>query len=278
MSSTSSTSSTSVVYNINNKFPLLFSSSSKYNTLAASLSSLDDVLPQLAIKSSPMMADIKREVAEVASGNKHYQSLKATLCMFEAKKRLPSSPSATTNIIVTWDLHVINMEEEQEGITTLTSLTTLSAAKKACPTPTTSTDSILSLIPESSTDKDNNSHPGDGWQPYDDEDFFVPYGNSLRQANYIFYNLRDRKNPLISATLGSGHPSHTHLLHPRPAPYHIPFLTTKQACVFNEYEPFNTWVNQAVIDLGDPSLLAGIEAYQGWEKEVKVTEEKVALL
>ncbi|KAH9993119.1 hypothetical protein BJV74DRAFT_884481 [Russula compacta] len=197
--------------------------------------------------------------------------------MFKAKKRLPSSPSATTDIIATWDLHVTNMEEEEEGTTTLASLAALSAAKQVCPTPAASTNSLPSLIPESSTDEDSN-HPGEGWQPHDDKDFFIPHRNSLRQAEYIFYNLKDRKNPLICTTLGRGHPSHTHLLHPRPAPYHVPLLTTRQACLFNEDKPFNTWVNQAIIDLGDPSLLAGVEAYQGWEKEVKVMEEKITLL
>ncbi|KAH9955586.1 hypothetical protein BJV74DRAFT_891648 [Russula compacta] len=202
MSSTSSTPSTSAMYNINNKFPLLFSSSSESNTSATSLSSLDDVLPQLTIKSFPMMANIKKEVAEDAA--------EVTL---------------DKNTTTTWDLHVTNMEEEEEGITALASLAALSTAKQACQTPTTSTDSIPSLIPESSTDKDDNNHPGDGWQPCDDEDFFIP---------------------------------HAHL--------------------FNEDEPFNTWVNQAVIDLGDPSLLAVIEAYQGWEKEVCIMEEKITLL
>ncbi|KAH9977446.1 hypothetical protein BJV74DRAFT_888468 [Russula compacta] len=282
MSSTSFASSPATVYGINNKFPLLFSSSSGYNTSATSLFSLDNVLPQLAIKSSPMMADIKKEVAEdaaeVASDNEHYQSLKATLRMFEAKKRLPSSPSATTDIIATWDLHVANMKEEEEGTTALASLAALSTAKQICLTPITSTDSIPSHIPESSTNDDDDDHPGNGWQPRNDEEFFIPHGNSLRQAKYIFYNLRDRKNPLISATLGRGHPSHTCLLCPWPAPYHLPFLTTKQACLFDENKPFNTWVNQAIIDLGDPSLLAGIEAYQGWEKEVQIMEEKIALL
>ncbi|KAH9972917.1 hypothetical protein BJV74DRAFT_889115 [Russula compacta] len=281
MSSTSSASSTAAVYSINNQFPLLFSSSSEYNTSAASLSSLDDALPQLAIKSSPMMADIKKGVAEdaaeVASDNEHYQSLKATLRMFEMKKKLPSSPSATSDIIATWDLHITNMEDNS-GATALGSLAALSTTKQICPTPITSTDSLPSLTSEPPTYDSDDSLPGEGWQRCEDEDFFVPYSKGLKQANYIFYNLRDRKAPLISSSLGRGHPSHTCLLHPKPAPYCVPILTVNQAHLFDEEKPLSIWVNQVTINLGDPSLLAGLEAFQGWEKEVHITKEKMKLL
>ncbi|KAH9959521.1 hypothetical protein BJV74DRAFT_891010 [Russula compacta] len=266
----------------NNSCPsLLFTSSSEYNTSAASLSSLDNALPQLAIKSGPMITDVTREAAkdatEVASDNEHYQSLKATLRMFKMKKKLPLSPSATSDIIATWDLHIINMEDNN-GATALGSLATLSAAKQICSTPITSTDSLPSLTSEPPTYDSDNSLPGEGWQYCKDEDFFIPCGKGLRQANYIFYNLKDRKAPLISSSLGRGHPSHTCLLRPRPAPYHIPILTVNQAHLFDKEEPFFTWVNQATINLGDSSLLAGLKAYQGWEKEVNITKEKIKLL
>ncbi|KAH9976927.1 hypothetical protein BJV74DRAFT_888581 [Russula compacta] len=279
MSSTSTTSNNNNT--TNNSCPsLLFTSSSEYNTSAASLSSLDDALPQLTIKNGPMITDITREAAKdtakVASDNKHYQSLKATLRMFEIKKKLPSSP-AISDIIATWDLHVTNMEDDS-GATALGCLAALSTAKHICPTPITSTDSLPSLTSEPPTYDSNDSLPGEGWQCCEDEEFFVPCGKGFKQANYVFYNLRDRKAPLISGSLGRGHPSHTCLLCPRPALYHVPILTINQAHLFDEEEPFSTWVNQATINLGDLSLLAGLKAYQRWEKEVSITKEKIKLL
>ncbi|KAH9958629.1 hypothetical protein BJV74DRAFT_891192 [Russula compacta] len=113
----------------------------------------NDSCPSLLFTSSsdgPMITDITREAAKdatkVASDNEYYQSLKATLCMFKTKKKLPSSP-ATSDIIATWDLHITNMEDD-DSITALGSLAALSTTKRICPTPITSINSLPSLTSE----------------------------------------------------------------------------------------------------------------------------------
>jgi hypothetical protein len=176
----------------------------------------------------------------------------------------------------TISLHRPVTQEEQETVDAVLALQLYRAPSPAATTTDCTTDDEWST---SATTEDSLAgffeqlpdHPGEGWVPNDPNSplyfhFELPamYGGAV--AKYVRYDLSPAY-PLVLGTLGKGQPVHSRLLRARPVLFtHGPF-SSQQRTFFGPDQPFKKWVDQAVKDEADPSLIAGV--YQYWYLQLR---------
>jgi hypothetical protein len=178
----------------------------------------------------------------------------------------------------TISLHRPTTQEEQETVNAVLALQLYRAPSPTATTTDYTTDDEWSSSATATTDdslagffEQLPDHPGEGWVPNDPNSplyfhFELPamYGGVV--AKYIRYDLSPAY-PLVLGTLGKGQPVHSRLLRPRPVLFtHGPF-SSQQRNFFRPDQPFRKWVDQAVKDEADPSLVAGV--YQYWYLQQK---------
>jgi hypothetical protein len=173
-------------------------------------------------------------------------------------------------------LHRPVTQEEQETVDAVLALQLYRAPSPTATTTDCTTDDEWST--SATTDdslagffEQHPDHPGEGWVPNDPNSplyfhFELPavYGGVV--AKYIRYDLSPAY-PLVLGTMGKGEPVHSRLLRPRPVLFtHGPF-NSQQRNFFGPDQPFKKWVDKAVLDEADPSLIAGV--YQYWYLQLR---------
>ena len=131
--------------------------------------------------------------------------------------------------------------------------------------------------PTSSYDGNPSLFLSQGWNgnhctSRDYVDFPIPSDSGeLVNAPWIKHDLSPDR-PLIHATLGPGCPIYARFLRPKCDASHTPAYTNSQKRLFFQEEPFYSWIEEALHELQDPSLTAGVYNYRWHRKQVKATE------